>query len=120
MLNSSLPQDLREMRIRTIIDPSAASMIALLKRSGRFKVKEADNSVLEGIQNTNTAMHDGLISVDPKCENWIREAQGYVWDEKATEDKPTKVNDHAMDDTRYFVQTMKLTRPKTEYKPIYM
>lgn len=120
MLNSSLPQDLREMRIRTIIDPSAASMIALLKRSGRFKVKEADNSVLEGIQNTNTAMHDGLISVSPKCENWIREAQGYVWDEKATEDKPTKVNDHAMDDTRYFVQTMKLTRPKTEYKPIYM
>ena len=120
MITNTLPLTINGHRPLTIIDPSAASMIALLKRSGRFRVKTADNAVLEGIQNTNTAMVDGLIFVSPKCENWKREAQGYVWDEKATEDKPVKENDHAMDDTRYFVQTMKLTRLKKPYKPLYM
>lgn len=28
----------------------------------------------------------------------------YRWDEKAAEDRPLKTDDHAMDDTRYFVR----------------
>ena len=113
-------KDTQYNAIKTIIDPSAASMIALLKRSGKFHVKEADNAVLDGIRETNTAMVDGLIKVSPKCKNWIKEARGYVWDEKAAEDKPVKVADHAMDDTRYFVKTMKLTKPKSNYKSLYL
>ena len=107
-------------QIKTIIDPSAASMIALLKRHGKFHVKEADNAVLDGIRETNTAMVGNLIKVSPKCTNWIREVQGYVWDEKAAEDKPVKVADHAMDDTRYFVKTMKITKPKKQYNSLYL
>jgi PBSX family phage terminase large subunit len=93
--------------ITTIIDPSAASFIALLRRKrGKYKVKPADNDVMDGIRNTATAMYEGLIKVSPKCTNWITEAAGYVWDDKSAEDRPVKENDHAQDACRYFVQTM--------------
>lgn len=107
-------------QIKTIIDPSAASMIALLKKHGKFHVKEADNAVLDGIRETNTAMREGRIKVTDRCKSWKREVQGYVWDDKSDEDKPVKVDDHAMDDTRYFVKTMKITKPRSQYTPLYM
>lgn len=107
-------------RIKTIIDPSAASMIALLKRSGKFRVIEADNAVLDGIRETNSAMVNGRIKITERCEAWKNEVQGYVWDDKADSDKPVKVADHAMDDTRYFVKTMKINKVQSNYKPIYM
>jgi len=99
-------------KIRTIIDPSAASFIALLKRKGIYRVHPADNDVKNGIIEVGRAMHQNKIKVSPDCKNTIREFEGYVWDEKAGEDKPVKVNDHAMDDIRYFVKTMKIANPK--------
>lgn len=105
-------------RIRTIIDPSAASFIALLKKRGKYHVVKADNDVADGIRETATAMKKGLIKISPGCTNWLKEVQGYVWDDKATEDRPVKVDDHAMDDTRYFVKTMKITKIKTPYTSI--
>lgn len=113
-------KDVQYERIKTIIDPSAKSMIALFKKSGRYRVIEADNAVMDGIRETNTAMANGLIKITPKCKNWIKEVQGYVWDDKADEDKPVKVDDHAQDDTRYFVKTMKIVRPKSQYTPLCM
>ena len=106
-------------RIDTIIDPSAASFIALLKKRGKYRVIKADNDVADGIRETATAMKLGLIKISPACKSWIKEAQGYVWDDKAKDDKPVKVDDHAMDDTRYFVKTKKVTRPKSNYKPLF-
>ena len=105
-------------RIRTIIDPSAASFIALLKKRGKYHVVKADNDVADGIRETATAMKKGLIKITPDCNNWLKEVQGYVWDDKATDDKPVKVDDHAMDDTRYFVKTMKITKIRTPYTSI--
>ena len=105
-------------RIKTIIDPSAASFIALLKKRGKYHVMKADNDVADGIRETATAMKKGLIKITPDCSNWLKEVQGYVWDDKSAEDKPVKVDDHAMDDTRYFVKTMKITKVKTPYTPI--
>ena len=104
--------------ITTIIDPSAASFIALLRQSKRYKVRKADNAVLDGIRETATAMHKGLIKISPECKDWIREAQGYVWDDSDSEDRPVKVNDHALDETRYFVRTMRITRQKNDYIPL--
>lgn len=45
------------------------------------------------------------LTIDPKCENLIKEFQGYEWDELRgiTIDKPKKVNDHALDALRYFM-----------------
>lgn len=107
-------------KLRTIIDPSAASFIALLRKRGKYRVIPADNAVADGIRETATALKMGRIKISPDCEAWKKEAQGYVWDEKADEDKPIKVNDHAMDDTRYFVKTMGIAKAKSTYTPIYM
>lgn len=106
-------------KLRTIIDPSAASMIAMLRRRRRYHVIPADNAVLDGIRETATCLKSGKVKVSPACKNWVREAGGYVWDEDAAEDRPVKVDDHAMDQTRYFVKTMNLAKPKSKYVPIY-
>lgn len=106
-------------KLRTIIDPSAASMIAMLRRRRKYHVIPADNAVLDGIRETATCLKSGKVKVSPACKNWVREAGGYVWDENADEDRPVKVEDHAMDQTRYFVKTMNLAKPKSKYVPIY-
>lgn len=103
--------------VETIIDPSAASFITLLrKRHGRYKVISADNAVLDGIRETATAMKTGKIKISRLLAAWKKEAEGYVWDENAKEDKPVKINDHAMDSTRYFVKTKHICRVRREYK----
>ena len=101
-------------RMRVIVDPSAASFIALLRQSKWFRPWEAVNDVLNGIRETSSAIQLGLIKVDPHCQNWLREAQSYVWDDKAEEDRPVKENDHLMDSMRYFVKTMRLVRPNMD------
>lgn len=107
-------------RMRVIVDPSAASFIALLRQSNWFRPWDANNDVLNGIRETSSAIQLGLIKVDPKCKNWIREAQSYIWDDKAEEDKPVKEHDHLMDAMRYFVKTMRLIRPNMDnYRSIF-
>lgn len=108
--------------IKTIIDPSAASFIAVLRQNkDRYKVKTADNAVVDGIRETATAMQTSLIKISAKLKNWMREADGYVWEDDPAEDRPVKENDHAMDATRYFVKTMKLVKRHNEpkYKPLW-
>lgn len=106
--------------IRTIIDPSAASFIALLrKRDGKYRVIPADNAVGDGIRETATAMKTGRIKISPDCVNWKKEVQGYVWDEKSAEDRPVKENDHCMDAMRYFVKTMHISKPVSNYIPLH-
>ncbi len=95
-------------KLKTIIDPSAASFIALLRKKRHYKVIPADNAVLDGIRDTATAMITGLIKISPSIKEWRQEAEGYVWDDAAGEDRPVKVADHFMDATRYFVFTEKL------------
>lgn len=110
-------------RIKVFIDPSAASFITLLRKqykNGRpcYNINPADNGVMDGIRDVATAIQTEKIKVFNTCENTINEFGGYVWDDKAGEDKPVKVNDHAMDDMRYFVRSMRLVTPKTPYKSI--
>lgn len=99
-------------RLLTIVDPSAASFITLLKKRGGYKVRHADNTVADGIRETATALKKGLIKISPECVHWKTEAQGYVWDDKAEDDRPVKEADHLMDSTRYFVKTSGIAVPK--------
>lgn len=101
-------------KIRTIIDPSAASFITLLHKKPWYRVMSADNAVLDGIMETQRAIYLGRIKVCPDCKEWIKEAEGYIWDENAVEDTPVKVNDHAMDATRYWVKTRGVAKIKRE------
>lgn len=103
-------------KIKTIIDPSAASFITLLRKKKWYNVIPADNAVLDGIRDTASAMYRGLIKVSPSIKEWRKEAGGYVWDDKAPEDKPIKVDDHMMDSMRYFVRTKRIAVHQTKYK----
>lgn len=98
-------------RIQTIIDPSAASFIALLHKREWCKVRTADNDVANGIRETASAMQCGLIKVSPSLTDWKKEVEGYIWDD-TQEDKPVKENDHYMDATRYFVKTKRIMKKR--------
>lgn len=89
-----------------IIDPSAASMIAEIRKHGRFRVIQAKNDVVDGIRETAKAFKQGRLKVTKNCSGAIMEFSAYVWDNKKQEDKPVKENDHAMDEIRYFVNTV--------------
>lgn len=92
------------------IDPSAASFIELVRRKHRFVVRPADNSVLDGIRNTAMVMNTGRLKINDCCTHTIQEFNSYAWDDKSTEDKPLKANDHLCDAIRYFVQSNRLLR----------
>lgn len=93
---------------QVIVDPSAASFIAELKKRG-FKVKKAKNDVEDGIREVGTALKQDKIRFKSNCTMTIKEFATYAWDPKASEkglDKPIKENDHCMDAVRYFVYTI--------------
>jgi len=96
-----------DKRVRYItVDPSATSFIAELRSRG-YSVREAVNDVIPGIQQVSRLLSSETLFIDPSCTNTIQEFGAYVWDENAQkrgEDKPKKVNDHAMDSLRYLSQ----------------
>lgn len=98
-----------DIKIKSVIvDPSAASFIAQLKKYG-FKVKKAKNNVLDGIRLVGTLLNQGRILFYKDCENTIKEFGSYIWDKKAVEhgdDKPFKQEDHCMDAIRYFCMSI--------------
>lgn len=118
--------------IDTYLDPSAASFKAALRevyREGKnyrgetelirqFKVHDANNDVLSGINDTAQCLQSGKVKVyELACPNMKKEFQGYVWDSHEGADRPIKINDHAMDAMRYFVKSKHLARPeRPEYQ----
>lgn len=99
-------------KLKTIIDPSAASFITLLRKKNWYTVIPADNDVIDGIRETATAISMELIKISPSLDFLIKELEGYVWDANAEEDRPVKIADHACDALRYFCFTSKLV-PKS-------
>ena len=89
-----------------IIDPSAASFIECILNHGKFGVRKAKNDVLDGIRRTSTLISSGVIKVCACCTGFLKEIKLYRWDESKHEDTVIKENDHAMDDTRYLVNTV--------------
>lgn len=90
---------------KVYIDPAAASFREQLKRDGLATVA-ATNDVVPGIQRVASLLAADRLKVSDRCRTLISEFPGYVWDTKATdkgEDKPVKLNDHALDALRYVV-----------------
>ena len=100
---------LEDTKIRAVIvDPSAASFIAELRKRG-YTVIAARNDVEDGIRLVGTMLNLDRIAFADSCVNLIKEFGSYIWDAKAAErgeDKPVKEHDHAMDSCRYFVYTI--------------
>ena len=87
---------------QVIVDPSAASFIALLRRKGVFRVRRGKNAVVPGIRLVSSLLQAGALRFHPDCKDTLREFSLYRWDEEASQDRPVKEHDHAMDDIRYF------------------
>ena len=87
---------------QVVVDPSAASFVAAIRRRGRFSVRKAKNDVLPGIRLVATLLKAGLLQFSPQCKDTIREFQLYRWEDAGEKDCVVKENDHAMDDIRYF------------------
>lgn len=63
-------------------------------------IEKADNGVESGIYKVWERMSTGRFKVFASCQNWLTEFRLYRRDEKG---HIVKVNDHAMDEMRYFV-----------------
>lgn len=91
-----------------IVDPSAASFIAALRRRGLYVIP-ADNDVLDGIRRTATLIQRRKLLVNKSCTGLLGELGTYLWDEKSCKlgvDKPLKERDHGPDAARYFVNSL--------------
>lgn len=89
-----------------IVDPSAASFLECIRRHGKYKVISAKNDVVTGIRKVCEALKDKKILFHVGCGDTLREFSLYSWEQNSKEDTPKKENDHAMDDIRYFVNTV--------------
>ena len=100
---------LEDTKIKAVIvDPSAASFIAELRKRG-YKVVKGKNDVADGIRLVSTLLNQEKIIFSESCVNTIKEFASYIWDSKAAErgeDKPVEQHDHAMDAVRYFCYTI--------------
>ena len=92
-----------------VIDPAASSLKTTVKNRG-FRVKDADNDVLDGIRAVSTMFFKKKLRIHREnCPNLMKELSSYSWDAKAVnrgEEKPIKQNDHACDALRYFIFTV--------------
>lgn len=103
-----------------VVDPSAASFIAELKKRN-YKVQKAKNDVIDGIRVTARFLEKGNIKIHESCKDAINEFGLYSWNDKSSVDEVVKDNDHAMDEIRYFCNTImiKKVREDTEYKSLF-
>lgn len=88
-----------------IVDPSAASFIAALRRRGLY-VLAADNDVLSGIRKTSSLIKQRRLLINANCSPLLGEMGTYLWDKKNGpngEDRVVKERDHGPDALRYFV-----------------
>ena len=84
-----------------IVDPSAASFIEALRRTG-LRVLKAENDVLSGIRITAGMLKERKIVLCSNCVDCLREMELYCWSDREGREAPRKENDHAMDEMRYF------------------
>lgn len=94
------------------IDPSAASFILQCQQDGIPFIKDADNSVLDGIRTVGSLLVTVRLTISKvNCPQYINSFYGYLWDSKAQKlgiDKPLKENgaDHMQDGGRYSIYTL--------------
>ena len=89
------------------VDPSAASFKLECSRNG-LPIRDADNSVLDGIRFQATMLANGQYTIHERCTHNIEEYSAYVWDHKKQLlgiDAPVKTGDHCKDAERYPLYT---------------
>lgn len=90
-----------------ILHSDAASFKTELRHRG-FRVKDANDDLVDGIRLTATMISRRLLKVHRGCSHIREEITDYVWDEKAAqkgEEKPLKLKDSTPNALRYYVKT---------------
>lgn len=115
---SEYAKDFREFKIKVenktgkkvlyvYIDPSAKGLAEEIKRlCPDVNIKDADNTVLLGINRLQKLMALGSLFISPEQKHLIAEEYLYSWDEDLLDkgkEQPIKDNDHCQDGTRYLV-----------------
>lgn len=83
----------------------------------------ANNEVSQGIQKVNQLLKDKILLIAENCINWFYERDRYKWKDlkpgqsRNEFEEPVKRNDHAMDETRYFVNYIWAPIKPKELKP---
>jgi phage terminase large subunit-like protein len=88
-----------------VVDEAAAGLVAAL-REARLPAVGHKGRVVDGIVTVAGLLataRDGAphLTVDPDCQNLIREFESYAW--RPGREEPVKENDHALDALRYAV-----------------
>lgn len=112
---SGMLEDAQIRAESVLVDPSSPDLIAELKEVG-MSVIAANNDVIPGINAVHSRLDkqgDGLprLTVDPSCENMIREFETYQWKKDKPKDEPVKTHDHSMDAVRYAIARLDLSAP---------
>lgn len=93
-----------------VVDPAANSFKLQLRRR-KFKTKNGNNEVLDGVRTVASYMGQGKFKVSAECKMLLKEIHTYSWDVKAQEkdgiDRILKKNDHVCDAARYGVMYLK-------------
>jgi len=90
----------------TYIDPSAKGFMLQLHQDGEKQIRQADNSVLKGIELFSSIIASNRFRVLKHCKKFIGELSAYRWDPKKQlvgEDVPIKQFDHGLDAIRYVI-----------------
>lgn len=93
-----------------VVDPAAAAYRTTRYRDGATPYPGV-NDVDLGLGTMASLFGRRLLKIHRRCRHLLAEIPGYSWDEKAAargEDAPIKVDDHALDATRYAVETTRV------------
>lgn len=80
-----------------------------LSRALQRDVHYPDKDIVSGVTLVRYWLEHGWLRLSDKVPRLLAELQAYQWDDKAAErgeDKPIKINDHAMDAMRYGVMVL--------------
>jgi hypothetical protein len=95
-------------------DPARPDAIAALRRGGAHGVREAKNSVLDGIITIATLLERDALRVHSSCRLLRAQMPGYRWESQrdgTLREKPRKAQDDAIDALRYALHS-ELTLPR--------
>lgn len=95
-----------------MIDPAAASFRLQVFQDGLTRSMAASNAVLPGIQLVHSLMAADRLRVSGRCQTFLEEVPGYVWDPDQTKkgkDSVVKENDHTLDAARYVIYSTRNT-----------
>lgn len=95
-------------------DPAEPDRNDIANRSG-LNVMEVSKDITAGIDVVRTLFKQNRIHIHPDCKNLIMELETYRYPERRAdhneEEKPIKENDHCLDEVRYVLYNIELTKP---------